>query len=157
MIDLNKIDWRTPPGGITQALTHRQYADWLYSTGKVSAVNRDQIAKVPDTGPRFGLIATSRLIQMGAKTVSTAPTDAARYLATVAYNAEFDIERSMKASERPFDEYRELVEEFLAVLVQSLIDGTGSTPATTAPAPTLDKAQALDLLARLRALIEGAK
>ena len=155
MIDLNKIDWRTPPGGIIQALTHRYYADWLYSTGKVSAVNRDQIAKVPDTGPRFGLIAASRLIQMGAKTVSTAPTDAARYLATVAYNAEFDIERSMKASERPFDEYRELVEEFLAVLVQSLIDGQPTAP--TPAAPAFDKAQALDLLTRLRALIEGAR
>ena len=30
MIDLNKIDWRTPPGGIIQALTHRYYADWLW-------------------------------------------------------------------------------------------------------------------------------
>lgn len=150
MIDLTKIDWRTPPGGIIQALTHRQYADWLYSTGKVSAVNRDQVAKVPDTGPRFGLIAASRLFQMGAKAVSTPPTDAARYLATGAYNAEFDIERgTMSAKEKPFDEYRELVEDFLAVLVQSLIDGQ-----PTAPSPAAPDTKARDALARIAAIIK---
>lgn len=149
MIDLTKIDWRNPPSAAEMEKARMLFVEWLVSRGH----KREVVTNMPASA--FGLIAAARLIQMGAVLATQAPvTDAARYLATVAYNADQDMERTMSANEKPFDAITYPVEGYLASLVQSLIDGQPTAPT---PAPSFDKAQALDLLTRLRAVIEGAK
>ena len=150
MIGLSKIDWRSPPTAEEMENARKLFVEWLVSRGH----KRELVARIPAS--EFGLIAAARLLQMGAVlSVLTPVTDAARYLATVAYNADKDIERNMRSNEKPFDDITELVEGYLASLVQSLIDGQPTAP--TPAVPTFDKSQALDLLTRLRALIEGVR
>lgn len=124
-MDITNIDWRSAPPRDAQVTAHRMYADWLIANLNRPTSIRDTL--VPPTSgltPHWGLIMAARLVQLGATVSTTTPSDAALYWATVVYNADFDIERHMKADEEPFDGYTETVERFLASLVQSLIDAT---------------------------------
>lgn len=119
------IDWKNPPPYEIQVATHKLFADYLVKIGKL-APDKATMVKMPDSGSTtwYGLISAARLLQKGATLNTSANvSDEAWYMATMWYNGEMDMERgSMRSNEKPWDDYRELTEPFLALLIQSLLD-----------------------------------
>ncbi len=137
--------------------------DWAPVTAAQNELYREMsgrpgpfAAPAPDSVPTMiGTIAAADLIDRGCRRVPGEPGAEAIRAAIDALRAEIEGRRlNMAVSVASHGG------TFGARLIAQLIAGCPAAtpaPAPGNPAPAFDKAQALDLLARLRALIEGAK
>ncbi len=119
-------DPRVMPTAGEYRAAHALWADYLVDT---KATTPDRAAVIRSTPvaeggvtPYWGLIAAARLTARGVRPSKNPPSLLAIWVATALYNAEFDIDRNMRANEKPFDLIIEPSEPFLRALVQEAIE-----------------------------------